>query len=149
MLGKSDLRKLYTDKRGNHRVVWRNVLTLGGLMPSQTITENPEMFEPGTHGCHEAFHVASILMAMVDEQLCQHPSVQMNPQWQNFADIARENLFALYQSIGRVHTDSVSQRRAVDYYENEFFEERDCDHCGKPYRGPAVYCSLTCAQADA
>lgn len=26
---------------------------------------------------------------------------------------------------------------------------RDCDHCGHVYRGPAVYCSLRCAMADA
>lgn len=34
-------------------------------------------------------------------------------------------------------------------YIDERFDERACDHCGKPYRGPAVYCSLKCAQADA
>jgi hypothetical protein len=27
--------------------------------------------------------------------------------------------------------------------------ERACDHCGTPYRGPAVYCSLACVLADA
>ena len=32
---------------------------------------------------------------------------------------------------------------------NARFPERPCDKCGKPYRGPAVYCSLTCALADA
>jgi ribosomal protein S27AE len=32
---------------------------------------------------------------------------------------------------------------------DEAFPERPCDRCGKPYRGPAVYCSLTCALADA
>ena len=26
---------------------------------------------------------------------------------------------------------------------------RDCDRCGRSYTGPAVYCSLTCALADA
>lgn len=26
---------------------------------------------------------------------------------------------------------------------------RRCDHCGRFYKGPAVYCSLGCAQADA
>lgn len=34
-------------------------------------------------------------------------------------------------------------------YVNARFPERPCDKCGKPYRGPAVYCSLTCALADA
>jgi len=27
--------------------------------------------------------------------------------------------------------------------------ERECDGCGQPYRGPGVYCSFRCAQADA
>lgn len=34
-------------------------------------------------------------------------------------------------------------------YRDDTFEPRKCDHCGKPYRGPAVYCSLTCAISDA
>lgn len=27
--------------------------------------------------------------------------------------------------------------------------ERACEHCGQPYRGPAEYCSIECADADA
>jgi hypothetical protein len=34
-------------------------------------------------------------------------------------------------------------------YRDDAFDERLCDHCGKSYRGPAVYCSLECAVADA
>lgn len=34
-------------------------------------------------------------------------------------------------------------------YEDDSFEERACDYCGRPYQGPAVYCSLECAEADA
>jgi hypothetical protein len=34
-------------------------------------------------------------------------------------------------------------------YRDDSFPERTCDHCGKPYRGPAVYCSLDCAVSDA
>jgi hypothetical protein len=34
-------------------------------------------------------------------------------------------------------------------YRNDSFPARLCDHCGTPYRGPAVYCSLECAVADA
>jgi hypothetical protein len=37
----------------------------------------------------------------------------------------------------------------ADAYRDDRFAERSCDHCGKPYRGPAVYCSLECAVADA
>jgi hypothetical protein len=36
-----------------------------------------------------------------------------------------------------------------DPYRNDRFPERACDYCGKPYRGPAVYCSHDCATADA
>lgn len=34
-------------------------------------------------------------------------------------------------------------------YENTAFAERRCDWCSQWYRGPAVYCSLKCALADA
>lgn len=34
-------------------------------------------------------------------------------------------------------------------YSDPTFPERRCDFCGLPYRGPAVYCSLECALADA
>jgi hypothetical protein len=33
-------------------------------------------------------------------------------------------------------------------YRNLAFSERTCDHCGKPYQGPAVYCSFECAVDD-
>jgi hypothetical protein len=34
-------------------------------------------------------------------------------------------------------------------YLDETCEPRACDHCSATYRGPAVYCSLECALADA
>jgi hypothetical protein len=34
-------------------------------------------------------------------------------------------------------------------YRDDSFPARLCDRCGTPYRGPAVYCSLACAVADA
>jgi hypothetical protein len=39
--------------------------------------------------------------------------------------------------------------RAEAAYFDESYPERLCDYCGKPYRGPAVYCALRCAIADA
>lgn len=39
--------------------------------------------------------------------------------------------------------------RLADAYRDDTYPERPCDHCGKLYRGPAVYCSLECAVADA
>ena len=40
-------------------------------------------------------------------------------------------------------------QRVEASYRDARRDERACDHCGKLYRGPAVYCSLKCAQADA
>lgn len=34
-------------------------------------------------------------------------------------------------------------------YRDDTFPGRCCDYCGQSYRGPAVYCSLECALADA
>jgi hypothetical protein len=34
-------------------------------------------------------------------------------------------------------------------YRDDAYPERQCDYCGRLYRGPAVYCSLDCALADA
>jgi hypothetical protein len=34
-------------------------------------------------------------------------------------------------------------------YRDDKFEPELCHHCGVEYRGPALYCSLTCAIADA
>ena len=39
--------------------------------------------------------------------------------------------------------------RAGDAYQDDSYPARNCDCCGTPYRGPAVYCSLECAQKDA
>lgn len=34
-------------------------------------------------------------------------------------------------------------------YSDDTLPWRKCDGCARPYRGPAVYCSLECAIADA
>ena len=65
--------------------------------------DDPTRFAPGTHGCHEALHMASVLMEMVDEQLCEHPAVKLKPEWLRKAEAACELLMELYQDIGREH----------------------------------------------
>lgn len=62
-----------------------------------------ERFGPGTFGCHEALHMASMLAEMVDERLCEHPAIQLNPEWSRMADAARHMLFTLYNAIGKEH----------------------------------------------
>jgi hypothetical protein len=42
-----------------------------------------------------------------------------------------------------------SQWRARAAYQDDNYPPRPCDHCRLEYRGPAVYCSLECALADA
>lgn len=39
--------------------------------------------------------------------------------------------------------------KVTDLYRDDSFPERHCDECGRPYRGPAVFCSLKCALAAA
>lgn len=44
---------------------------------------------------------------------------------------------------------ALARQRAEAAYADARFAERACDRCGKLYRGPAVYCQLTCALEDA
>lgn len=62
-----------------------------------------EQIRPGSLGCHEAYHVASLLAETVEERLCQHPSIQMVPEWAALAARAAEVLHELYQAIGQKH----------------------------------------------
>ena len=60
----------------------------------------------------------------------------------------------LFDEFKRLNSDVIEPIAAMRSaarasYRDDGFAERPCDHCGKPYRGPAVYCSLECAIADA
>ena len=63
----------------------------------------PGDFQPGTYGCHEALHMALFLAESVDEQLCEHPAIQLQPEWHKLAEEAFDKLYDLYQAIGREH----------------------------------------------
>lgn len=45
--------------------------------------------------------------------------------------------------------DTTFAAAAEAAYSDPSFPERECDHCGQLYQGPAIYCSLGCALADA
>lgn len=60
-------------------------------------------FEPGSFGCHEALHTASLLMAAVAENLLGHPAIMRDRAWYRHAYKAHEELFSLYQQIGAEH----------------------------------------------
>lgn len=70
-------------------------------------------FAPGTHGCHEALHMASVLAELVETQLAEHPAVRQNPDWQALADRAVEALADLYQAIGTLHGEAPDGRSAA------------------------------------
>jgi hypothetical protein len=57
---------------------------------------------------------------------------------------AVEQAWALISKLGDARVKELFGR-----YTDETFAARPCDRCGRLYRGPAVYCSLVCAQADA
>jgi hypothetical protein len=68
-----------------------------------TVSEIDEKFAPGTHGCHEAMHLASVINDLVDERLCNHPAILRNAEWYRLAATAQEALWNLYQAIGDEH----------------------------------------------
>ena len=45
--------------------------------------------------------------------------------------------------------DDIDDSLAAGSYRDDVYPERLCDRCASLYRGPAVYCSLECAIADA
>ena len=59
----------------------------------------------------------------------------------------RELIGVIIQRIGVKRFREIAD--AAQTYHDDSRPERACHHCGKPYRGPAVYCSLQCAIADA
>lgn len=66
-------------------------------------SDSTDKFAPGSFGCHEALHLASVFRDMVEEHLVDHPAVQAKPEWKALAEQAMSALFDLYQAIGREH----------------------------------------------
>lgn len=64
---------------------------------------DPKDFAPGTFGCHEALHMASVLARWVEEALAEHPAVKARPEWKALADRAVDALADLYQKISEEH----------------------------------------------
>jgi hypothetical protein len=62
-----------------------------------------EAFAPGTLGCHEALHTASVLLAMLEQHLMDHPAIAAQPAWYASASRAHRHLYELYQAIGADH----------------------------------------------
>ena len=60
-------------------------------------------YEPGSFGCHEALHMTIYLAEQIEAQLCDHPAIQLKPDWKKLADEACQKLNQLYQAIGQEH----------------------------------------------
>ena len=56
-----------------------------------------------------------------------------------------DNWMDVFERLKAAHVATTARTA----YRDDSFSERTCDKCGKRYRGPAVYCSLECAEADA
>lgn len=65
--------------------------------------ENPENFLPGSFGCHEALHTASMLMEMVHSHLLEHPAILLDSEFYRRARNVHSELFDLYQALGTKH----------------------------------------------
>jgi hypothetical protein len=75
----------------------------------QDHTEDPDWknrFAPGTFGCHEALHLASVIERLVEQDLAEHPAVVLKPRWFQLASRASDALAELYQEIGKVHLEA-------------------------------------------
>jgi len=97
---------------------------------------------------HEALTLTNLVADMIDHLLMNN-AIRNTPIWSHTATEIHELIMGLHRSIRDRHMQEGMTCRAKDYYKNDCFDERLCDYCHNAYRGPAVYCSLTCAQADA
>ena len=60
-------------------------------------------FKPGSYGCHEALHVASMLTEITSTQLLAHPTILLDRDFYHRAHSIHAALFDLYQAIGEKH----------------------------------------------
>lgn len=78
---------------------------LKNTLGTDDVAEIAARYAPGTFGCHEAFHTASVALDLVSGHVLEHPAVILNPDWYALADKARQALFDLYTAIGQTHMD--------------------------------------------
>ncbi|WP_439623971.1 hypothetical protein [Shinella sp.] len=64
---------------------------------------DPEKFQPGSYGCHEALHAASMLTEFASTQLLAHPAILLDSDFYRRAHDIHAALFDLYQAIGEKH----------------------------------------------
>lgn len=72
------------------------------------------------------------------------------PEW---SAIVTESMAELWRLAGRLSdreaSDLVGFARARAAFRDPSFPVRECPHCGDDFRGPGIYCQLSCAFASA
>lgn len=85
------------------RIHWRASRKKRTTMTAKTANQPAVDYAPGSFGCHEALHMASVAVDLVDRALLEHPAIADVPEWKALADKAHQALFDLYQAIGEKH----------------------------------------------
>ena len=67
---------------------------------------DPKNFVPGSYGCQEALHLATVFGALVERELTEHNAIRQNPEWLALAEKSCTALYELYQKIGEVHLET-------------------------------------------
>ncbi|MBN8997696.1 MAG: hypothetical protein J0H94_21010 [Rhizobiales bacterium] len=67
-------------------------------------------YGPESFGCHEALHVANIVVNLIDRELRAHPAILQNADWYAHVRRAQDELWALYQKIGAAHVEGTDPR---------------------------------------
>lgn len=70
--------------------------------------EDAKRFRPGSYGCHEVMHMASYFANEMG-LLSEHMAITQNKEWNDLANAAAENAFALYQAMAAVHLDAIDE----------------------------------------
>lgn len=81
-------------------------------------------FSPGTHGHHEAYDRASVLMSVWNDFILEHPSVAMCEDAYRLAYIAMHFMIATYQTLACQEPESPTESVTISRKEyDELIEE--------------------------
>ena len=120
------------------------------LQPTGELYEtNPIMVRAWTGTTEDGAEIVAFIAGSITpkaDRAALAPSGQPSPP--SFA--ARLGVWALFGKLSDAEASEllsfVTSRAA---FRDDTCAERECDHCGNPYRGPSVYCCHACATADA
>lgn len=69
-------------------------------------------YGPGSYGCHEALHMASVILGILDRELVGHPTILTNREWYADARRIQDELYQLYQKLAAVHVVDQDRKSA-------------------------------------